>query len=102
LSDGIDATLHKTHRCELVADHSLRKCSALSQTYTTVRVAGAVLGGLIGGPVGAVVGAVAGSSLYKRDDGFGDFAKSAGRTTEQVLERAKKVHHYVPNTRRTV
>jgi hypothetical protein len=67
-----------------------------------VRVAGAVLGGLIGGPVGAVVGAVAGSSLYKRDDGFGDFAKSAGRTTEQVLERAKKVHHYVPNTRRTV
>lgn len=59
-----------------------------------MRVAGAVLGGLIAGPVGAVVGAVAGSSLYKRDDGFGDFAKSAGRTTEQVLERAKKVRYY--------
>eukprot|EP00611_Tribonema_gayanum_P024203 TRINITY_DN5288_c0_g1_i1.p1 TRINITY_DN5288_c0_g1~~TRINITY_DN5288_c0_g1_i1.p1 ORF type:complete len:224 (+),score=59.70 TRINITY_DN5288_c0_g1_i1:45-674(+) len=54
-------------------------------------LAGAVIGAVLGGPVGAVIGAVATPGLAQREDTLGEIAKTAGRATEDILDRAKEV-----------
>jgi hypothetical protein len=63
----------------------------LSLARATASIAGAVIGGAIAGPVGAMIGAVVAPGLAQRDDTLGDIAKSAGRATDDIRDRAREV-----------
>lgn len=60
-------------------------------SLSSVGITGAVVGAILGGPLGAVVGTMAATRLAKRDDSLGDLTKSAGKVTEDVIQKAKKI-----------